>query len=160
MTLGSILRRAALLWPNRVALVDEQGRSFSYREWNGRVNQLANALTRLGVGSGTRVASFSAMNRHSPQSTRPPQKLGAVAVPVNYRLSATELAFVLNDCQAVMLLYQSQLQSVVEGARPTLESVRQLCASAKRPTAMRSTTRGCMGTRPTRSRRRELRRTN
>jgi fatty-acyl-CoA synthase len=53
------------------------------------------------------------------------QKLGAVAVSVNYRLSATELAFILNDCQAVMLLYQSQLQSVVEGARPSLESVRQ-----------------------------------
>ena len=51
MTLGSILRRAALLWPNRVALVDVQGRSFSYREWNERVNQLANALMRLGIGT-------------------------------------------------------------------------------------------------------------
>ena len=48
-----------------------------------------------------------------------------MAVPVNYRLSATELAFILNDCQAVMLLYQSQLHSTVEGARPSLESVRQ-----------------------------------
>jgi long-chain acyl-CoA synthetase len=125
MTLGSILRRAALLWADRVALVDEQGRSFSYREWNERVNQLANALMRLGIGPGTRVAFLLRNVEALASAYLATQKLGAVAVPVNYRLSATELAFILNDCQAVMLLYQSQLQSVVEGARPSLESVRQ-----------------------------------
>ena len=86
MTLGSILRRAALLWPNRVALVDVQGRSFSYREWNERVNQLANALMRLGIGRGTRVAFLLRNVEALASAYLATQKLGAVAVPVNYRL--------------------------------------------------------------------------
>lgn len=125
MRLGSILRQAALRWPDRVALVDEQGRSFSYRAWNGRVNQLANALLRLGIGPGTRVAFFLHNVEALASAYLATQKLGAVAVPVNYRLSAAELAFILNDCQAAMLLYQRQYQAAVEGARPNLESVRQ-----------------------------------
>jgi fatty-acyl-CoA synthase len=125
MRLGNILRQAALRWPDRVALVDEHGRSFSYRAWNGRVNQLANALLRLGIGRGARVAFFLRNVEALASAYLATQKLGAVAVPVNYRLSAADLAFVLNDCQAAMLLYQRQLQAVVEGARPGLESVRQ-----------------------------------
>ena len=125
MRLGNILRQAALRWPDRVALVDEHGRSFSYRTWNGRVNQLANALLRLGIRPGTRVAFFLRNVEALASAYLATQKLGAVAVPVNYRLSAAELTFILNDGQAAMLLYERQLQATVEDARPGLESVRQ-----------------------------------
>src|SRR5262249_60400389 len=109
----------------RIALVHEQGRSFTYRAWNSRVNQLAGALRGLSVGPGTRVAFFLRNVEALASAYMATQKLGAVAVPVNYRLSAAELAFILNDCQAAMLLYQRQHQAIVEGARPSLESVRQ-----------------------------------
>jgi fatty-acyl-CoA synthase len=125
MRLGSILTQSAQLWPERRALVDEQGRAFSYRAWNARVNQLANALGRLGVGPGTRVAFFLRNVEALASAYMATQKLGAVAVPVNYRLSAAELTFILNDCQAAMLLYERPLRAAVEGARPALESVEQ-----------------------------------
>jgi long-chain acyl-CoA synthetase len=123
VTLGSILTQAARRWPDRAALVDEQGRSFTYRAWNARVNQLASALGRLGIGPGTRVAFFLRNVEALASAYLATQKLGAVAVPVNYRLSAAELAFILNDSQATMLLYQRALQAAVESARPKLERV-------------------------------------
>jgi long-chain acyl-CoA synthetase len=124
MILGALLTRAAERWPNREALIDEQGRSFTYRAWNARVNQLANALTRLGIGHGDRVAFYLRNVEALVSAYMATQKLGIVAVPVNFRLSAGEIAVIMKDCQAETLLYEHGLREPVERARPELHSVK------------------------------------
>ena len=86
MLVGHILTHAAQRWPNRPALVDEEGRSFTYAEWNARVNRLANALARLGIGRGDRVAFYLRNVEALASAHLATQKLGAVSVPLNFRL--------------------------------------------------------------------------
>lgn len=123
MIVGGILSAAAARWPNRPALVDEHGTSRSYWEWNSRVNQVANGLRQLGVGHGDRVA-FCLRNVEALASAyMATQKLGAVAVPLNYRLSGAEIAAILNDCTAQTLIFEDHVSARVEQARSELRSV-------------------------------------
>ena len=123
MIVGGILSQAAARWPNRIALVDERGARLTYREWNGRVNQVAHALRRLGVGHGDRVALYLRNVEALASAYLATQKLGAVAVPLNYRLTGAEVAVILNDCAAQTLIFEDQVSARVERARPDLQSV-------------------------------------
>ncbi len=58
LLVNDFLRRAADLYPEKLAIVDDQ-RRFSYREFQARVNQLSRALMRLGVQKGDRVCILS-----------------------------------------------------------------------------------------------------
>lgn len=123
MIVGEILSQAAARWPNRTALVDERGLRLTYREWNGRVNQIAHGLRRLGVRHGDRVAFYLRNVEALASAYLATQKLGAVAVPLNYRLGGAEVAVILNDCAAQTLLFEDQVSARVERARPELRSV-------------------------------------
>ncbi|MGE3913101.1 MAG: class I adenylate-forming enzyme family protein [Chloroflexota bacterium] len=123
MNVGSILSQAAGRWPHRTALVDELGTSMTYREWNSRVNQVAHGLARLGVGHGDRVAFCLRNVEALATAYLATQKLGAVAVPLNYRLSGSEIAVILNDCAAETLIFEDHVSARVEAARPALKSV-------------------------------------
>jgi long-chain acyl-CoA synthetase len=123
MIIGSILSQAALRWPDRPALVDEHGASWTYAEWNARVNRLAHGLRRLGVQHGDRVAFYLRNVEALASAYLATQKLGAVAVPLNYRLSEAEAAVILDDCAARTLFFEHQLRARVERARSELRSL-------------------------------------
>jgi long-chain acyl-CoA synthetase len=123
MIVGDILSQAAARWPNRTALVDERGTRLTYREWNRRVNQIAHGLRRLGVGHGDRVAFYLRNVEALASAYLATQKLGAVAVPLNYRLRGAEIAAILNDCTAQTLIFEGAVSARVEQARPRLQSV-------------------------------------
>jgi long-chain acyl-CoA synthetase len=123
MIVGGILSQAAARWPNRIALVDEHGTRLTYRAWNSRVNQCANGLRQLGVGHGDRVAFYLRNVEALASAYMATQQLGAVAVPLNYRLSGAEVAVILNDCAAQTLIFEDQLGARIERARPDLQSV-------------------------------------
>lgn len=74
--------------PTREALAyPERDRRLSFGEWNSRVNQLANALHAEGVEHGDKVATVT-MNGTEPVTTYfAALKLGAVYVPLNFRLA-------------------------------------------------------------------------
>lgn len=123
MIVGGILSQAAARWPNRTALVDEHGQRLTYRAWNGRVNQVAHGLRRLGIGHGDRVAFLLRNVEALASAYLATQKLGAVAVPLNYRLSGAEVAVILNDCAARVLIFEDHLSARVERARSELRTV-------------------------------------
>ena len=105
-------------------MTSSDGRS-PIEAWNARVNQLANALLRLGVGRGDRVAFYLRNVEALASSYMATQKLGIVAVPINFRLSAGEITVIMNDCQAETLVYEHGLRESVERARPVLQSVKR-----------------------------------
>ena len=120
MLVGQILTQAAERWPSRQALVDEDGRSFTYAEWNARVNRLANALARLGIGRGDRVAFYLRNVEALASAHLATQKLGAVSVPLNFRLREGEIPIIVEDSETRALLFERQFVSRIERARHEL----------------------------------------
>jgi len=114
--IGSWLVKRALLTPAKEAVVDGEKR-LSYRELNRRVNRLANALLGLGLRNGERMAILSYNRLEFIEGIMAAAKLGMVLVPLNWRLTAAELAFILNDSGAETLLFDAGLVELVEGVR-------------------------------------------
>ena len=124
MLVGQILTHAAQRWPGRQALIDEHGRSFSYAAWNARVNRLAHALSRLGIAHGDRVAFYLRNVEALATAHLATQKIGAVSVPLNFRLREGEIPVIVEDSEARVLIFESQFTSRIERAHAQLPSTR------------------------------------
>ncbi len=106
MYIGDWLGKRELLTPDRLALVaDATGSRYTYRQLNERANRLANALRHtFGIRKGDRVAVLAKNCVEYLDALFATGKLGAILVPLNWRLSVEELAYQLNDCTACVLL--------------------------------------------------------
>ena len=114
--IGSWLVKRALLTPAKEAVVDGEKR-LSYRQLNRRVNRLAHALLGMDLQIGDRVAILSYNRLEFLEVIMAAAKLGLILVLLNWRLSAPELAFILNDSGAETLLFDTGLADVAEGVR-------------------------------------------
>lgn len=99
MHIARILEASADRYPDHLALVFED-RRWTYAEWLARVRRFAQALSDLGVRPGDRVAFYVSTSENSVTTYFACQMLGAVAVPMNFRLSAGEAAHILQDSGA------------------------------------------------------------
>jgi long-chain acyl-CoA synthetase len=102
--------------PNKLALVCGE-RSLTYAEFNARANRAANALRSLGVQPGDRVAVIVHNSLEGFEIGAGLSKLAAMNVPVNYRLREHEVAYVVNDSGAKVVVAGPELVEVVELAR-------------------------------------------
>jgi O-succinylbenzoate-CoA ligase len=106
--IGSVLAKRAHLSPKLEAFVDvASGRRFNYAEFNDRANQTAHALAARGVVKGDRVSLLMMNSVEFMESFFAIAKLGAICVPLNWRLVPDELAFILKDSGASTLIYDS-----------------------------------------------------
>ena len=122
MLLGNELRRVTERFPKREAMVFEQ-RRWSFQQLNAEVNCLAHALAGLGVRSGDRVA-LSLSNRPELFTAYfAAQKLGAVAVLLNYSLTAAELTYIGGDCAPRIWLCDARTAEAVAAALSAVEGV-------------------------------------
>jgi fatty-acyl-CoA synthase len=85
------------------------GRSTTYAELEGRVSRLALALRARGVGRDDRVAYLGPNHPAFVETLFATLRLGAVFVPLNFRLAAPEIAYMLDDSGAVLLVHASEL---------------------------------------------------
>jgi acyl-CoA synthetase (AMP-forming)/AMP-acid ligase II len=111
--IASFVRRAADRYPDRTALVFED-RRWSYFEWNRRINRLAHALSEMGICPGDRVAFYLTNSEGSVTTYMACQKLGAVAVPCNFRLKLGELEQIVRDAGARILVYSKWATDTVQ----------------------------------------------
>jgi fatty-acyl-CoA synthase/long-chain acyl-CoA synthetase len=95
-------------------------RSLDYATLNRRANQAANALTKLGCQADDRVAAMSFNSLAHFEISHGLRRIGAVIVPVNYRLRGHEVAYVLNDSGARIVFADEEHRAVVEGVRAEL----------------------------------------
>ena len=93
--LGTWPARRARITPDRTALLDPH-RCLTYAELADRTARYAGALRRLGVGPGDRVAYLGVNAVEVFETFFAAWLLGAVAVPVNYRLSGPEIRYTLD----------------------------------------------------------------
>jgi acyl-CoA synthetase (AMP-forming)/AMP-acid ligase II len=114
MQLASILERAEQLYPERIAVRDG-ALTLTYRQVANRARSLAGWLETRSVTSGTRVAALELNTAAYLEAYFACARLGAVLVPLNFRLSAEELTFILADSGAVVLLASPELSESVHG---------------------------------------------
>lgn len=111
--------------PNKLAVKFEQN-SFTFQELLARVYRLINALESLGVQKGDRVAIL-AQNCHQYRELFWAVALGGfMIVPVNYRLAAREIAYILNDSETKVLLLSDEYSLLVDSIKKELKTVRHI----------------------------------
>ncbi len=117
------LHRAIQQTPDRIATICGN-REQSYRRYGERVARLAGALQKLGMGRGDRVGML-ALNSDRYQEYFYATWWGGGAVnPVNFRWSATEIAYSLEDCDTRILLVDDQFKGVIEELKKKSQSLR------------------------------------
>src|SRR5215207_4325552 len=102
------------------------GRTTTWAELDRRVSALAGALHRRGVRFGDRVLILMLNRTEFIESFLAINKLGAIAVPVNFRMTPPEIAFLVGDCQARVMITEevlSKLAIAVRGIDATLKTV-------------------------------------
>jgi fatty-acyl-CoA synthase len=103
--------------PSRVAMVDvRSGRRFTYREMDERVDRLCAVLhTDFGVGAGERVAVLAQNTTEIFEVQFACWRLGAIFVPLNWRLAPAELDYIVGDCTPRVLVHDADFADVATG---------------------------------------------
>ncbi len=125
--LGTWPARRARISPDRMALVDAH-RALTYAELAERTARYAGALRRLGVGPGDRVAYLGVNAVEVFETFFATWLLGAIAVPLNYRLSGAEIRYMLDDAGASVLVHSADTDALVAAARPLPPTLRHVLA--------------------------------
>lgn len=106
--LGSWPRRRARMTPDKAALVQD-GRRMSYRQLDLTSTRLAHGLRARGVGPGDRVAFLGLNSMELVTAMFATASLGAVFVPLNTRLAAPELRYVLDNSEPATVICEDTL---------------------------------------------------
>src|SRR5271163_2986397 len=120
-------RRARRLYADREAVVDG-GHRWTYAGFFDRCDRWSSALQAMGIRHGDRVA-YIAPNTHAHlEAYYAVPQIGAVLVPINYRLLPDDFDYVINHCGAKVVCAHSDYIEAVEGIRPKLKCVEYFVA--------------------------------
>jgi long-chain acyl-CoA synthetase len=117
LRVADVVREHARLRPRHPA-IRYDGRDLTYADLDDRSSRLAQALRALGVGVGSRVAYLDRTGPEVVELLFAAAKLGAVAVPLNWRLAAPELEAVLQDARPEVIIAGAGFADVVAGHDP------------------------------------------
>lgn len=129
MYAADLLSKRAYLTPDREALFETAtGKRYSFAELNGRSNRAANFLReKCGVVKGDRVSILAHNSVIYVDLLYGLAKIGAVFAPLNWRLVATELVYIVHNCAPKVLLCGPEFTAVLAAMQPDL-SVEHLVA--------------------------------
>jgi len=121
------MRRARRLYADREAVVDGEAR-WSYAQFFERCDRWSAALQSLGIAPGDRVA-YIAPNTHAQlESFYAVPQIGAVLVPINFRLSAPEVAYLINHSGATVVCADAAHLDLIDDIRNDVPGVRHFVA--------------------------------
>ena len=120
-------RRTRRLHGSREAVVDGDLR-LSYEQFFDRCDRWSSALQGLGVGQGDRVATIAPNTHAQLESFYAVPQLGAVLVPVNYRLTAEDFVYIANHSGAAVLCADRDYLDAVDSVRDRMPGVRDFVA--------------------------------
>jgi fatty-acyl-CoA synthase len=120
LTIGDFISRAAAVYGDRPAVFDEPGTpgslgTLTYRELDSRARGMAIALDNLGVAQGERVAIVSPNAARFLISYFGVSAFGRILVPVNYRLNADEIGYVVGHSGSTVLLVDPESEDSLRG---------------------------------------------
>jgi acyl-CoA synthetase (AMP-forming)/AMP-acid ligase II len=130
MDIGRYLALNARRHPDKLALAFEE-REYTYSRLNQMVNRFAHGLLRLGVKKGEKVALMLKNSDFFPICYYAAAKIGAVLVPMNFRLVAREINYILEQSDSVVVICDEEYGSIIEEARKGISAVRQVISVGK-----------------------------
>jgi fatty-acyl-CoA synthase len=119
LTLAQAVATHARLTPTKLAVRDSR-RSLNYAQWHARTQRLANALLGLGLAKGDRVALLAYNCAEWMEIYAALSAAGLVAVPINFRLTASEIAYILQHSQAQAVIALDELTDRIDAVRQEL----------------------------------------
>ena len=122
LTPVSFLDRSADVYPSKLAVVYGESR-YSYAEFRARVFRLANGLKGIGIGEGDKVAFLCPNTPPMLEAHFAVPMIGAVLVSINIRLSAREIAFIVNHSDTKALFCDNEFASAVTSKLGELSNV-------------------------------------
>lgn len=122
MNVGSLFQRHARYRADRTAFVFDQTR-LTYKELNEHINMVANALLKLGVNKGDKVATLLPNSQELYEIYWACGKIGAVIVPMSTLLMENALRTLIQDSDSVALITTSSFASTIEALKQDLEAI-------------------------------------
>lgn len=119
INIGDWIRKWSLLQPQKRALIFED-RPFTYQEVNLRTNQLCHFLLDLGIQKGDRVSVLLYNCNQYIEIFFALSKIGAILVPLNWRLAGPELEFVIKDSGSRAIIFEPEFMEIIASTRPHL----------------------------------------
>ncbi|MBU8915145.1 long-chain-fatty-acid--CoA ligase [Bacillus sp. FJAT-29953] len=113
VTFGKLLSMTAAKYANKTAIIFGETR-YTYAEVEERANRLANALIKMGVKKGDRCAVMFYNRAEWLEVNYGLAKAGIIAVPLNFRFTASEVKYVLHNSKAKVLIYEDSFSKIVD----------------------------------------------
>jgi long-chain acyl-CoA synthetase len=124
MNIGTLLTCHACYRPDHLAVVFDDYRS-TWREFNSRVNKLANAFLDLGIAKGDKIATILPNSLELLETYWAVAKIGAVVVPLSALTRGKGLATMLRDSDSVAIITDSSFQEHLDAVRADLDLQRE-----------------------------------
>lgn len=134
LTPCTFLKRTALVYGDKLAVVHGEKR-FTYKEFEARVNRLASALIRAGIGKEDKVAFMCANIPPMLEAHFGVPMIGATLVTINIRLSSREVAYIVNHSDAKALFVDNEFASLVTPVVKELTNIKtfvNICDTSER----------------------------
>ncbi len=132
MGLYKILEKTVKNTPDKQAVICRDHR-FSYRKLKERVDRLSDNLKSLDTQKGDRIAIIHRNCHRYLETYFAAAKIGAVLVPINFRLSAEDFVYILNDSLAKVLIAQPDLISCLEEKKDALPLLKHIILTETEP---------------------------
>ncbi|NQU08676.1 MAG: fatty acid--CoA ligase [Candidatus Abyssubacteria bacterium] len=137
MLLGDLVRRNGKLFPDNTAAIFE-GRRFTWREFDERVNRLANALIGLGIKREDHVAILAKNCNEYLEMYFACARNGSICTALNYRLSSREMHYVIDNSEAKVVIVSDEFLDTLEDIRPDLKMAEHYIVIGQTPEGMKS----------------------
>ncbi len=131
MTLIETLKKAQRFFPNKEAIVCGEKR-WTYEAFYRRVCRLSLCLKRLGVRKDDKVAILLPNCHYFLEAYYGVAQLGAISVPVNYRLSPGEVAFIVEDSESKILIVDPMFQEKIDSIRGEIKRIERILWTGER----------------------------
>ena len=131
MNTTEFLTISSAICPDKEAIVFESKR-YTYAQLNERVNRLGNALLKLGVKKGDRVAMMQVNTNQCIEAYFAVARIGGIYVPLNFRAKANELPYMLNTAEANTIFIGDRYLDLVESIKPNLTSMKHYISLDKK----------------------------
>lgn len=110
--IGKMLTNRAYLTPDMEGYIGEK--RYTFKHMNQRVNQFAAYLTNRNIRKGDRVALLCKNNESFITVFFAAAKLGVITVPINWRLQAKEIKYIIDDCEPTLIIHDEIFTSLIE----------------------------------------------
>ncbi|WP_328585735.1 class I adenylate-forming enzyme family protein [Rossellomorea aquimaris] len=108
------LRKRSMISPDRVALINDSiNETISYHLLDERASKWAQYMKEKGISKGDRVAYVSKNDSVCFEILFACGKIGAIFVPLNWRLSPSEIDSIVSDCTPKLIFYKKEFQSLI-----------------------------------------------